>query len=95
MSATILSAVLTVSQICLVVALARWGIQSLWANTDEPPLPVLEILPILMLVGTVVLLTIQAEPALRYLDRTAEALTENAVYIRGVVTAPPVGPDPS
>ena len=47
------------------------------------------------LVGTVVLLTIQAEPALRYLDRTAEALTQNEVYIRGVVPAPPVGPDPS
>ena len=64
-------------------------------TTDEPPLPVLEILPILMLVGTVALLTIGAEPALRYLDRTADALTRNQVYIGGVMTAPPVGPDPS
>ena len=80
---------------CALVALVRWGIQSLWANTDEPPLPVLEILPILLLVGTVALLTIEAEPALRYLDRTADALTRNQVYIGGVMTAPPVGPDPS
>ena len=46
-----------------------------------------------MLVGTVGLLTVQAEPALRYIDRTAEALTENAVYIGGVMTAPPVSPE--
>ena len=71
----------------------RWGIQSLWANGEDPPLPVMEALPILMLVGTVALLTVQAEPALRYLDRTANALTENAVYIGGVMTAPPVGPE--
>ena len=86
---------LIVTGFCALVALSRWGIQSLWANTDEPPLPVLEILPILMLVGTVALLTIGAEPALRYLDRTADALTRNQVYIGGVMTAPPVGPDPS
>ena len=86
---------LIVTGFCALVALSRWGIQSLWANTDEPPLPVLEILPILMLIGTVALLTIKAEPALRYLDRTADALTRNQVYIGGVMTAPPVGPDPS
>lgn len=86
---------LIVTGFCALVALSRWGIQSLWANTDEPPLPVLEILPILMLIGTVALLTIEAEPALRYLDRTADALTRNQVYIGGVMTAPPVGPDPS
>lgn len=84
---------LVVTGFCTLVALTRWGIQSLWANTDEPPLPVLEILPILMLVGTVALLTIKAEPALRYLDRTADALTRNQAYIGAVMTAPPVGPD--
>ena len=76
---------------CALVALARWGIQSLWANTDEPPLPLLEILPVLMLVAALVLLSVKAEPALRYLDRTAEALTQNQVYVGGVLTAPPVG----
>jgi len=82
---------LIVTGFCALVALARWGIQSLWANTDEPRLPVLEILPILLLVGTIALLSIKAEPALRYLDRTAIALTQNEVYIGGVMTAPPVG----
>ena len=84
---------LILSGFCTLIALMRWGIQSLWANSDEPPLPVMEALPILMLVGTVGLLTVQAEPALRYIDRTAEALTENAVYIGGVMTAPPVSPE--
>lgn len=84
---------LVVTGFCALVALVRWGIQSLWADPEEPPLPVLEIVPILMLVGTVVLLSVQAEPALRYLDRTADALTQNQVYIGGVLTAPPVGSD--
>ncbi len=84
---------LILSGFCALIALMRWGIQSLWANTEDPPLPVMEALPILMLVGTVGLLTVQAEPTLRYLDRTASALTENTVYIGGVMTAPPVGPE--
>ncbi|MBB1492008.1 monovalent cation/H+ antiporter subunit D [Paracoccus sp. MC1854] len=84
---------LIVTGFCALVAMVRWGIQSLWANTEEPPLPMLEIVPILMLVATVVLLSIRAEPALRYLDRTADALTQNQVYIGGVLTAPPVGSD--
>ncbi|MDO5368741.1 monovalent cation/H+ antiporter subunit D [Paracoccus sp. (in: a-proteobacteria)] len=84
---------LIVTGFCALVAMVRWGIQSLWANTEEPPLPMLEIVPILMLVATVVLLSIQAEPALRYLERTADALTQNQVYIGGVLTAPPVGSD--
>ena len=37
------------------------------------------------------LLTIEAEPAIRYLDRTAEALTQNSVYIGKVMNALPVG----
>lgn len=85
---------LIVTGFCALVALARWGIQSLWANAEEPPLPVMEIVPILMLVGTIVFLSIKAEPALRYLERTADALTQNQVYIAGVLTAPPVGSDP-
>lgn len=84
---------LIVTGFCALVALVRWGIQSLWANAEEPPLPMMEIVPILMLLGTIVLLTIKAEPALRYLDRTADALTQNQVYIGGVLTAPPVGSD--
>ena len=41
--------------------------------------------------GLLVLLTFAAEPAMRYLDRTAEALTQNSVYIGKVMTTAPTG----
>ena len=47
----------------------------------------------LALVAAILLLTIQAEPAMRYLDDTAEALTQSAVYIGKVMTTAPVGAD--
>ena len=75
------------------IALMRWGIQSLWANDEEPPLPPSEIAAILALVATILFLSVKAEPALRYLQLTALALTENDVYVSAVMTAPPVRED--
>ena len=46
-----------------------------------------------MLVAAILLLTVEAEPAMRYLEDTAEALTQNAVYIGKVMTTAPVGAD--
>ncbi|MBV0890942.1 monovalent cation/H+ antiporter subunit D [Paracoccus sp. Z118] len=84
---------LIVSGLATLIAMARWGIQSLWANDEEPHLPAMEIGGILVLVAAILLLTIKAEPAMRYLENTAEALTQNAVYIGKVMTTAPVGAD--
>ncbi len=84
-------ALLILSGLATMIAMVRWGIQSLWANADEPPLPMVEIASVMALVGTLVLLTFAAEPAMRYLDRTAEALTQNSVYIGKVMTTAPTG----
>lgn len=74
----------------MMVSLMRWGIQSLWANDEEPALPVAEIIALLSLIATILFLSVKAEPALRYLDRTAQALIGNDVYVGAVMTAPPV-----
>ncbi|PZO63777.1 MAG: monovalent cation/H+ antiporter subunit D [Paracoccus denitrificans] len=82
---------LVVSGFATLVAMVRWGIQSLWANDDEPPLSMMEILALLMLVASLVFLTVKAEPAMRYLQKTAVGLTHSGVYIGKVMTAPSVG----
>lgn len=84
-------ALMILSGLATMIAMVRWGIQSLWANADEPPLPVVEIASVMALVGTLVVLTVGAEPAMRYLDRTADALTRNSVYIGKVMDAAPKG----
>lgn len=84
-------ALLILSGLATLIAMVRWGIQSLWADAEEPPLPAVEILAVMTVVATLALLTIEAEPAIRYLDRTAEALTQNSVYIGKVMNALPVG----
>ncbi|WP_112874872.1 monovalent cation/H+ antiporter subunit D [Paracoccus endophyticus] len=83
---------LLVSGLAAMIALGRIGMQTFWAaEEDLPAVPTMELLPIMALViaGGLVL-TVEAEPVMRYMTRTADALLRPEIYIHGVVTAPPV-----
>lgn len=81
---------LLLSGLASLIALMRIGIHTFWTVDEESRfrLRALEIAPVLALIGLAVLLTVQARPALRYLDQTAEALSRPSVYVGAVLQAP-------
>jgi multicomponent K+:H+ antiporter subunit D len=85
-------AVLIGSGFLSLVAMSRAGIRYFWAPQERaaPRLRVIETLPIAALLALCALLTIRAEPVMRYTAYTAQALHQPAAYIRAVLTAQPV-----
>ncbi len=74
------------------MALTRSGIRHFWASPGEglaPQLRVLEGLPIALLLGACVALTLQAEGVMRFTKATAHALHAPGGYVRAVLTAAP------
>ncbi|SIQ99148.1 multisubunit potassium/proton antiporter, PhaD subunit [Rhizobium sp. RU20A] len=87
-------ALLIVSGLAAMIAMSRAGIRTFWASLEGtvPRVMVVEILPVIMLLGICVLFSIRAASAIAYMDDTADALMEPARYIeavRGAVTVPP------
>jgi multicomponent K+:H+ antiporter subunit D len=74
------------------IALSRAGIRCFWAPQDrlEPRLRVVECVPIGLLLGACVLLTIGAGPVMRYAQSTAAALHDPAQYVEAVMGARPI-----
>ncbi|MCD6672898.1 MAG: monovalent cation/H+ antiporter subunit D [Burkholderiaceae bacterium] len=74
------------------VGLSRAGIRYFWAPQERaaPRLRVIETLPIAALLALCALLTIRAEPVMRYAADTARALHQPAAYVDAVLTARPV-----
>jgi len=85
-------AVLIGSGFLSLVAMSRAGIRYFWAPQERaaPRLRVIETLPIAALLALCALLTIRAEPVMRYTAYTAQALHQPAAYVRAVLTAQPV-----
>jgi multicomponent K+:H+ antiporter subunit D len=78
---------LLVSGLVATIALSRAGVRHLWrrgAALQSPRLKVVEGGSILALIAACVLLTVFAEPVLRYTKATAAALHSPAVYIAAV-----------
>ncbi|MBS0292246.1 MAG: monovalent cation/H+ antiporter subunit D [Proteobacteria bacterium] len=78
------------------MALTRSGIRHFWASPDRPApqLRVLEGLPIALLLGACVALTVQAEGVMRFTTATAQALHAPGSYVRAVMgAAPQAAPD--
>ena len=73
------------------MALTRSGIRHFWASPERsmPQLRVLEGLPIAVLLGACVALTLQAEGVMRFTTATANALHAPGTYVRAVMSAPP------
>jgi len=87
-----LLALLVLSGLASLLAFSRMGISRFW-TPQERPSPALrrfECLPIVALLGLCILLTIKAEPLLRYTQAAAESLDNPGQYISAVQAARPV-----
>jgi multicomponent K+:H+ antiporter subunit D len=89
--AVVFTALLIVSGLAALVALVREGIRAFWADAGElPPVPLVEIVPVVLLLALTVAMTAKAGPVMRYMEATASALNHPHVYVQGVLgTAPP------
>lgn len=96
MPAWALFALVIVSGLFAATALIRVGIRHFWgaANRASPKLRVIETLPIGALLAGSMMLVVWGEPALRYARDTADALHNPERYIRAVMSARPLSPQP-
>ncbi|MCQ4161569.1 monovalent cation/H+ antiporter subunit D [Roseomonas sp. GC11] len=86
-----LLAALVLSGLATVLAMTRAGIRSLWAEAGRgtPRVGVVEIAPVLLLLGLCLGMTAAAGPVLRYMQDTATALYQPQPYVRAVTGARP------
>lgn len=83
---------LVLSGLASLIAMSRVGIQRFW-KPEERPSPVLrryECLPIVILLGLCLALSLQAEPLLRYTQDTAASLQTPDGYIKAVLGTRPI-----
>ncbi len=87
-----LFALLILSGWMATIALMRQGIRHFWSSQERPGLrvQVLETLPVLILLGACVMLSVCGEPVLSYMRETADALHQPQNYIDAVMAARPV-----
>ncbi|QXI31109.1 monovalent cation/H+ antiporter subunit D [Pseudomonas vanderleydeniana] len=78
---------LVVSGLASLIAFSRMGVQRFWSPADRPSpaLRRLECLPIVTLLGLCILLTVKAEPLLRYTQATAASLANPEHYVSSVL----------
>ncbi|QEU08840.1 monovalent cation/H+ antiporter subunit D [Paracoccus yeei] len=79
-------AVLILSGLGALIALIRFGIRRFWA--EEGPAPrilALEVAPVLILLGMILVLTLRADAVLGYTRATADLLLEPAIYRKAVL----------
>ncbi len=86
-----LLAVLILSGLAALIAMARAGIRTFWAPLERvvPRVRIIEMTPIIVLLLLCVALTVQAGPVMRYMHDTAKSLHAPQGYIRDVL--PPAG----
>jgi len=91
-AALTLVAVLVGTGFVSVFALSRAGIRYFWAPQERaaPRLRLIETVPIAVLLALCAVLTVRAEPVMRYVSYTAQALHQPAAYIDAVLRATPV-----
>jgi multicomponent K+:H+ antiporter subunit D len=92
LQAGLLVALLILSGLASLIAFARLGVQRFW-TPHERPSPVLrryEYVPIVILLGLCITLTVMAEPLLRYTRDTASALHEPKQYVQSVLATRPL-----
>jgi multicomponent K+:H+ antiporter subunit D len=70
--------------------MGRAGVRRFWAAPDGgvPRVRVIEMAPVVLLLGLCAALTIQAGPVMRYLNDTAQALHTPRNYIDHVLSSP-------
>ncbi|MFD1327223.1 monovalent cation/H+ antiporter subunit D [Mycoplana ramosa] len=82
------------SGLSALIAMTRSGIRTFWASMEgtKPRVLVIEVAPVLLLLLATLLLTVQAGPAMRYMEATARALSAPHQYIDAVTNARLAGP---
>lgn len=85
-----LMALIVLSGMAAIIALLRFGVRTFWAagKVMQPRLPATEVVPICLLLGLCVLLTVQAGPVMTYLIRTADDLHRPGQYVERVLSEP-------
>ena len=87
-----LLALLILSGLASLIAFSRMGIQRFWTPLERPSpiLRRLECVPIVVLLALCVVLTIKAEPLLRFTQAAAETLSNPERYVQAVLESRPV-----
>ena len=82
-----LVALLVLSGLASLIALVRVGIQRFWTPQERPSplLRMYECVPIVALLGLCVVLSLWAEPLMRYAQDTAASLKDPQAYIEAVL----------
>ncbi|GLS88076.1 monovalent cation/H+ antiporter subunit D [Cypionkella aquatica] len=88
-------ALLLLSGLATLIGMIRIGIRTFWVTDGAAPkVLALEIAPVIVLIGMILLLTIKAQHSIRYMEDTARALLTPAIYTEGVMSAPRVVDQP-
>ncbi|MCU1733277.1 MULTISPECIES: monovalent cation/H+ antiporter subunit D [unclassified Pseudomonas] len=88
----VLVALLVLSGMASLIALVRVGIQRFWTPQERPSplLRLYECVPIVALLSLCVVLSLWAEPLMRYAQDTAASLSDPSVYIEAVLGTQPI-----
>ena len=82
-----LTALLILSGLAVLLAMMRTGIRTFWAPLEVivPRVLVVEIAPVILLIGICVAMTAQAGNVMRYTDAVADALHQQRLYVGSVL----------
>lgn len=88
------AALLILSGLAALIAMTRTGIRTFWTPVEQtvPRVLLIEVVPVALLLGLTLALTVQAGPVMRFLNTTAQGLHSPAGYIEGVMQAPRTEP---
>ncbi|MBN9069352.1 MAG: monovalent cation/H+ antiporter subunit D [Rhizobiales bacterium] len=83
----VLVALVILSGLAALIAMMRTGIRTFWAPLEVivPRVRIVEVAPIVLLIGLCLALTVEGGAMIRYTDATARALHVQADYIGGVL----------
>ncbi|MGE7369471.1 monovalent cation/H+ antiporter subunit D [Neorhizobium sp. NPDC001467] len=81
-----LIALVILSGVASLIAMTRAGIRTFWSSIEGtvPRVLVIEIVPVMFLLGLTLVLTVQAGPAMQYMDTTIRTLANPSNYIDAV-----------
>jgi multicomponent K+:H+ antiporter subunit D len=88
----LLMGLIVFSGLAAIIGLMRFGVRTFWASgaVTPPRLQLTEAVPVSLLLGICVAMTVQASPIFAYLARTSEELHQPAQYIRRILAEPVV-----
>ncbi len=77
------------SGVAALISMTRVGIRTFWTSLEGvvPRVLVIEIVPVMFLLGITLLLTVQANSAMQYMDTTIRTLSNPSLYIDAVRNA--------